>query len=100
MTAQLNRGELKTESNTAANIGLAIWRHHCFNEIFELILAFGILKGFCAKNPPHRQAEYRWQPFSPGLISKYFLHVARARKGIKLFADWNSIVLSLIGEIV
>ena len=47
----------------ATNIGLAIWRLKCFYETFVQGSTFGILLNFCAKNPPHRQAENRWQTF-------------------------------------
>ena len=42
------------------NIGLAIWRLKCFYETFVQGSTAGILLNFCAKNPPHRQAENRW----------------------------------------
>ena len=45
--------------NTATNIGLAIWRLKCFYETFVQGSTLGILLNFCAKNPPHRQAEKR-----------------------------------------
>jgi len=41
------------------NIGLAIWRLKCFYETFVQGSTAGILLNFCAKNPPHRQAEKR-----------------------------------------
>jgi hypothetical protein len=43
----------------ATNIGLAIWRLKCFYETFVPGSTLGILLNFCAKNPPHRQAENR-----------------------------------------
>jgi hypothetical protein len=43
------------------NIGLAIWRLKCFYETFVQGSTAVILLNFCAKNPPHRQAEKRWQ---------------------------------------
>lgn len=43
----------------AANIGLAIWRLKCFYETFVQGSTLEILLNFCAKNPPHRQAENR-----------------------------------------
>ena len=43
----------------ATNIGLAIWRLKCFYETFVQGSTLGILLNFCAKNPPHRQAENR-----------------------------------------
>ena len=43
----------------AANIGLAIWRVSCFYETFVQGSTAVILLNFCAKNPPHRQAEKR-----------------------------------------
>src|SRR5690606_13931095 len=46
-------------STTTANIGLAIWRLKCFYETFVQGSTVGILLNFCAKNPPHRQAEKR-----------------------------------------
>jgi hypothetical protein len=46
---------------TGANIGLAIWRLKCFYETFVQGSTAVILLNFCAKNPPHRQAENRWR---------------------------------------
>jgi hypothetical protein len=43
-----------------ANIGLAIWRLKCFYETFVQGSTAVILLNFCAKNPPHRQAENRY----------------------------------------
>jgi hypothetical protein len=43
------------------NIGLAIWRLKCFYEAFVQGSTAGILLNFCAKNPPHRQAENRYR---------------------------------------
>ena len=45
--------------NTAGNIGLAIWRLKYFYETFVQGSTAVILLNFCAKNPPHRQAENR-----------------------------------------
>ncbi|WP_299289134.1 hypothetical protein [uncultured Mucilaginibacter sp.] len=44
---------------TSANIGLAIWRLKCFSETFVQGSTAVIILSFCAKNPPHRQAEKR-----------------------------------------
>jgi hypothetical protein len=44
-----------------ANIGLAIWRLKCFYEKFVQGSTAVILFNFCAKNPPHRQAESRYE---------------------------------------
>jgi hypothetical protein len=44
---------------TTGNIGLAIWRLKCFYETFVQGSTSVILLNFCAKNPPHRQAEKR-----------------------------------------
>lgn len=52
----------KTKS-PATNIGLAIWRLTSFYEKFVLGSTSVILLNFCAKNPPHRQAENRWQQY-------------------------------------
>ena len=41
-------------------IGLAIWRLKCFYETFVQGSTAVILLNFCAKNPPHRQAEKRY----------------------------------------
>ena len=49
---------------TATNIGLAIWRLKCFYETFVQGSRLVILLNFCAKNPPHRQAENRWASVS------------------------------------
>jgi hypothetical protein len=46
---------------TAGNIGLAIWRLKCFYETFVQGSTVVVPLNFCAKNPPHRQAENRWQ---------------------------------------
>jgi hypothetical protein len=46
--------------NTTANIGLAIWRLKCFYETFVQGSTAVILLNFCAKIPPHRQAENRY----------------------------------------
>lgn len=43
-----------------ADIGLAIWRMKCFYETFVQGSTTVILLNFCAKNPPHRQAENRY----------------------------------------
>jgi hypothetical protein len=51
----LKRNEEK--NLTACNIGLAIWRLKCFYESFVQGSTAVILLNFCAKNPPHRQAE-------------------------------------------
>ena len=50
-----------TNKARTANIGLAIWRLKCFYETFVQGSTAGILLNFCAKNPPHRQAEKRYQ---------------------------------------
>jgi len=51
-----------TEDRRAAcNIGLAIWRLKCFYETFVQGSTAVILLNMRAKNPPHRQAENRWQ---------------------------------------
>ena len=47
------------EGRAAGNIGLAIWRLKCFYETFVQGSTAVILLNFCAKNPPHRQAEKR-----------------------------------------
>ena len=49
------------QRKAAYNIGLAIWRLKRFYETFVQGSAVVILLSFCAKNPPHRQAENRWQ---------------------------------------
>ena len=48
-----------TEKALTANIGLAIWRVSYFYETFVQGSTAVILLNFCAKNPPHRQAEKR-----------------------------------------
>lgn len=48
----------------AHNIGLAIWRLMCFYETIVQGSTFGILLNFSTKNPPHRQAENRYQLLS------------------------------------
>ncbi|WP_313307073.1 hypothetical protein [Epilithonimonas hominis] len=49
-----------TNRKAADNIGLAIWRLKCFYETFVQGSTALILLNFCAKNPPHRQAEKRY----------------------------------------
>ncbi len=51
-----NNSEIKSRT---ANIGLAIWRLKSFYETFVQGSTAVILLNFCAKNPPHRQAEKR-----------------------------------------
>lgn len=51
--------ELERQKITATNIGLAIWRLTCFYETFVQGSTAVFLLNFCAKNPPHRQAEKR-----------------------------------------
>jgi hypothetical protein len=51
---------LKDRRKTGANIGLAIWRVSYFYETFVQGSTAVILLNFCAKNPPHRQAEKRY----------------------------------------
>jgi hypothetical protein len=48
----------------AGNIGLAIWRLKCFYETFVQGSTAVILLNFCAKNPPHRQAENRYSQYN------------------------------------
>ena len=48
-----------TTIRAAGNIGLAIWRLKCYYETFVQGSTAVILLNFCAKNPPHRQAENR-----------------------------------------
>ncbi|WP_218918530.1 hypothetical protein [Flectobacillus major] len=51
---------MMTETRSPAhNIGLAIWRLKCLFETFVQGSKAVILLSFCAKNPPHRQAENR-----------------------------------------
>ena len=57
---------------TGYNIGLAIWRLKCFYETFVQGSSAVILLNFCAKNPPHRQAEKRYLLF-PYSKTKLFL---------------------------
>ena len=52
-----------------ANIGLAIWRHKCFYETFVQGSTAVIQLNFSAKNPPHRQAEYRWRQLFGDLLT-------------------------------
>ena len=51
------------EEKRTHNIGLAIWRLKCFYETFVQGSTAVILLNFCAKNPPHRQAENRYRQF-------------------------------------
>ena len=56
----MDKEKRNQNSNWAAtNIGLAIWRLKCFYETFVESSSSVILLNFCAKNPPHRQAENR-----------------------------------------
>ncbi|RZJ99250.1 MAG: hypothetical protein EOO46_22695 [Flavobacterium sp.] len=63
----------RKEARTA-NIGLAISRLKCFYETFVQGSTAVILLKFCAKNPPHRQAENRWPQFDvlKFTISQFF----------------------------
>jgi len=47
------------QRTTGYNIGLAIWRLKCFYKTFVQGSTAVILLNFCAKNPPHRQADNR-----------------------------------------
>jgi hypothetical protein len=58
---------LKDRRKTGANIGLAIWRVSYFYETFVQGSTAVILLNFCAKNPPHRQAEKRYWRLVPKL---------------------------------
>ena len=51
------------EKQRPANIGLAIWRLKCFYKKFVQGSTAVILLNFCAKNPPHRQAENRCRQY-------------------------------------
>lgn len=53
-----NNGQTRS---TVHNIGLAIWRLKCFYETFVQGSTAVIQLNFCAKNPPHRQAEKRYR---------------------------------------
>ena len=57
-----------TTIRAAGNIGLAIWRLKCYYETFVQGSTAVILLNFCAKNPPHRQAEKRWQKYDVSII--------------------------------
>lgn len=62
--------------NTAANIGLAIWRLKCFYETFVQGSTAGILLNFCAKFPPHRQAENRQlSPLETSDLRDYIMNI-------------------------
>ena len=50
------------QRKAAYNIGLTIWRLKCFYETFVQGSKAVILLNFCAKNPPHRQAQIRYMP--------------------------------------
>ncbi|MCA4810641.1 hypothetical protein IF128_12975 [Empedobacter stercoris] len=64
--------ELNTNKRKAAgNIGLAIWRLKCFYGTFVQGPKTVILLNFCAKNPPHRQAEKRYVPFLNDNANRY-----------------------------
>ena len=45
---------------TAHNIGLAIWQLKYFCQTFVQGSTAVLLLNFCAKNPPHRQDENRY----------------------------------------
>jgi hypothetical protein len=47
----------RIQEKQTANIGLAIWRLKCFYQTFVQGSTVGIQSNFCAKNPPHCQAE-------------------------------------------
>jgi hypothetical protein len=54
-----NKSKKEQTKCQTPNIGLAIWRLKCFYETFVQGSTAVILLNFCAKNPPHRQAEKR-----------------------------------------
>jgi hypothetical protein len=58
---------------TPYNIGLAIWRLKYFYETFVQCSTVVILLNFCAKNPPHSQAEKRYPIPPPNQILQTFL---------------------------
>ena len=58
-SSEMDRHSIKGRRSTTGNIGLAIWRLKCFYETFVQGSTAVILLNFCAKNPPHRQAENR-----------------------------------------
>jgi hypothetical protein len=59
-----------TERKASYNIGLAIWRLKCLYETFVQGSTAVILLNFCAKNPPHRQAENRYALLKPNIINE------------------------------
>jgi hypothetical protein len=59
----------RDEEARTANIGLAIWRLKCFYETFVQGSTAVILLNFCAKNPPHRQAENRYRSFYGDILA-------------------------------
>lgn len=72
-TATLDRRATTVKEGRTHNIGLAIWRLKCFYETFVQSSTLEILLNFCAKNPPHRQAENRYA--KPKSHSQYILRV-------------------------
>lgn len=50
----------KMTKKQTVNIRLEIWWLNCFYEIFVKGSMAGILLYFSTKNPPHRQAKYRY----------------------------------------
>jgi hypothetical protein len=60
-SANLTRQTYGQKEERTDNIGIAaIWRLKCFYETFVQGSTAVILLNFCAKNPPHRQAEKRY----------------------------------------
>jgi hypothetical protein len=61
---------MENKEALGGNIGLAIWRLKCFYETFVQGSTAVILLNFSAKNPPHRQAEKRWQKILTNVVGK------------------------------
>ena len=78
------------KNRAADNIGLAIWRLKCFYETFVQGSTAVILLNFCAKSPPHRQAENRYIKLSEKFIGKHGenLQFCRSLENLVVFRNY------------
>ena len=78
------------KNRAADNIGLAIWRLKCFYETFVQGSTAVILLNFCAKSPPHRQAENRYIKLSEKFIGKHSknLQFCRSLENLVVFRNY------------
>jgi hypothetical protein len=80
---------------------LAIWRLKCFYETFVQGSTAVILLNFCAKNPPHRQAEKRYSELKDSLLlingkdTAYFPKTPKIGKHIVLTGRKDNLAIAL-----